>query len=347
MTFYTASYVWLLFSLFLIIFSEGRSSISWQRIVLFIGFAPSVLLAVLRGDVGTDTGNYLQMATSLLDESNSVRDDFDVEIGFFLLLKYLVFLIKEPRFVVNLISLSIACYLFFLYSKNIESMIVFSLLIFPVFFFDMSMNGLRYGLAFLFAKHASDKLNSNKWLGALALIFFSLIFQLSGILIFILLQVKKLHLRSLFVLILLLIFLFFIFEDRLLYKYYSYKVLESPGGLSGLVPLSVFLICYLGFYFVDREEARKSAFLFISQILAFFLARVSYAGLRFQLLILFVFFCCISGVKFEKWKNKKLAVGLFLIIGLMGFLGKLRNFSDDVGIPPSPFLPYHFFWEIE
>ena len=112
------------------------------------------------------------------------------------------------------------------------------------------------------------------------------------------------------------------------------------------MPLLVFFACYLIFIVIDKEESKNLYFLLVLQICSFFLARISYAGLRFQLLILFVLFCYISMVKFKFWKNRNLAIILFLLVGLIGFVGKLRNFNDGIDMSPTPFLPYHFFWEM-
>ena len=169
MFFYIAPYVFLVLSTFLIFFFDKKSDIFWKKIVFLIGFIPAVFVVVFRGDVGTDTGNYFQMAANILEEGSAVHNDFDIEIGFFWLLKWLAFLFGEPRVIVNVIGFLIAWYSFFLYSKNVESMAVFALLLFPVFFFDMSMNGLRYGLAFLLAKHASDEIDLGRKASSLAL----------------------------------------------------------------------------------------------------------------------------------------------------------------------------------
>ena len=346
MFFYAAPYAFLILSIFLIFYLDEESDIYWKKIVFFAGVIPAIFIAIFRGDVGTDTGNYFQMAFNLLEDGGASNDNFDIEVGFFWLLKCLSFLFEEPRFIVNFVGFLIAWYSCYLFSKNIESMAVFALLLFPVFFFDMTMNGLRYGLAFLLAKHASDEINSGKKVSPLVLICLSVGFQLSGLLVFVLLQTKRLRVVNLLFFIPILIFLFFIFEDRLLYKYSSYVVLDSPDGLSGLVPLLVFFACYLVFIVIDKEESKNLYFLLVLQICSFFLARISYAGLRFQLLILFVLFCYISMVKFKFWKNRNLAIILFLLVGLIGFVGKLRNFNDGIGMSPTPFLPYHFFWEM-
>jgi len=81
--------------------------------------------------------------------------------------------------------------------------------------------------------------------------------------------------------------------------------------------------------------------------LAWWLTSVSYAGLRMQLLVLFVCFCSISTIQLKEYRYKRNVILFLFIIGLFGFIGKLNNFNDEMKDSGSPFLPYHFYWEAE
>jgi hypothetical protein len=344
---YVSSYFVLLSFSFLYFYGvKKESNIAVMKTFFFVGLIPSMLFIVLRGNVGTDTGNYLQMVQDISFNPEGSHKDFDVEIGFYILLKGLLLLFSEPHFIVNSISFFIALYCFHLFSKNGEGFLIFSLLIFPVFFFDMTMNGIRYGLAFLLAKHASDEYYSGNKFKSLFLLFACIGFQLSGILVFVLFRVNKFKFLNLIYAILFAIIFYLIFQERLSYKIIAYAEFVSPSIASGSLPLLLFLACYLNLLLIDGGFGRRFMPLLALEAVSFLLAKFSYAGLRFQLLILFVFFCFISGIEFEKYGRKKmLVVSLFCMIGFIGFVGTLKHYIDDIGVPPSPFLPYHFFWE--
>jgi hypothetical protein len=327
--------------------ADGYSSPPSRRAVFLLGMLPAIFFVVLRGNVGTDTGNYLDMAGELAINLNSSHEDFDVEIGFFLLLKGLVAVVGEPHIVINTISLAIVIYAFRLFSGSMERIVVFSLLVFPVFFFDMSMNGLRYALAFLVAKDASDRWDNGRPVVSIMLVTLCVSLQISGLLVFLLLRSSAFKARNL-VLVLPFIALFgFAFADRLAYKFAAYQMLESPGSASGLLPLLIFFGAYIAVCMGDKLLVHKFAFLAVLEALSFILARFTYAGLRFQLLILFVFFCSISSITFTNYAGRKnIVVGCMLMVGFVGFLGSIKHYVDDMGALPTPFLPYTFFWEV-
>lgn len=344
---YILSYFFLLLCLSIASLSPiGKYSPSSMRLLSFIGLIPAILLVGLRGDVGTDTATYLLMASDLMDGEVNNPENLNIEFGFLWLLRFLIFLSGEPRFSINVLSLIIAFYSFFIFSKNRESIVIFSLLVFPVLFFDMSMNGLRYGLSFLLAKHASDVWLSNKKAKSLVLLIGCIGLQLSGILVFFLLRLHRLRFLNLIYVLPFAIVFYGVFQGRLTDKFIVYAQLESPSLLSGLLPLAIFFACYLCLLLVDFRFAKRFMPLLILELLSFFLAKFTYAGLRVQLLILFVFFCLISEIDLKAYGQRKLLiVFIFFFIGFIGFIGTLRHYIADADVPPSPFLPYHFFWE--
>lgn len=344
MLYYLFPYIFLALSqLVFYMLPPAYKNLTNAKLLLFIGLLPTFFIICFRGNVGTDTWNYLGMAEVLIQGDNG--SELDVELGFLGLLKGLTSLTDSPRFVVNFISLLILVYAYALFSKSVRTILIFSVLIYPVFFFDMSMNGLRYGLAFLLAKHASDCLSSNRGRVAMVLLILAISMQMSSILVFILLQANKIKISHIkYLLPVTLIFIVF-FQERLLYKYSAYQTLESAGPLSGLLPLLLFVTTYCVLTLLSKAFSKKLFLLLIIEAASFSLASVTYAGLRFQLLTLFVLFCFVSDIRFDKYTYKKAVITLLCIVGFVGFLGKMRNFSDGADLPPSPFLPYHFYWE--
>ena len=317
-----------------------------RKIFFIAGIFVTFLVVILRGDVGTDTATYLDMAQRIEANSSVSATELDVEMGFYWMLKALIFLTSDPRIVINSISGIIVFYAYYIFSKSDERFLVFVFLIFPIFLFDMSMNGLRYGLAFLLAKHASDKLKENIGISAF-LLTLSILFQISGILVFSLLVVKRINFKSIFILVILSFLLFFLFQERLEYKLTSYMQLQSPSVLSGLFPLIIFGLTFFAALITGGIISKNIVLLLVLEIVMFALAKLTYAGLRFQLLILFVFFCRISDLSFSKFQEKKITnIFIFLLIGLIGCFGTYKHYIDDYGMGPSPFIPYEFYWDI-
>ena len=346
---YVGSYALLLYFLILYfcIFRD-ESNAPMRRSFLLAGLAFSIVFVVFRGDVGTDTANYLAMAQKIDVDSGVELVDLDVEVGFYWLLKGLVFLFSDPRIAINSISFFIAIYSLHLFSRSDEEFLVFALLLFPVFFFDMTMNGLRYGLAFLLAKHASDEYRLGNKSKSIIYLAGSVGFQLSGVLVFFLLWMDKFKISTFILSLLFAIVFYLIFQERLDSKFAAYAQLQSPGVLSGTLPLLLFVACLLNLYLMSPEIGRKFIPLLIFEVLAFVVAKFTYAGLRLQLLVLFVFFCSISSIDQRAWTKKKMvAIPLFFLIGLLGFMGSLKHYVEDISTPPSPFLPYHFFWNVQ
>jgi EpsG family len=345
---YVSSYLVLLsFCSFYLFLETKKSDTVLIKVLFFVGLIPSIIFVIFRGNVGTDTGTYLQMVQDIGLNPTAERNDFDIEIGFYLLLKAFSSLFHHPRVVINLVTAIIATYCINIFSRSKEQFLVFSFLVFPLFFFDMTMNGLRYALSFLLAKHASDEYANNNKFKSLVLFVACISFQLSGLLVFLLLRIRNFKFSTIaFALPLAMIF-YSIFDERLAYKFIAYTQLESPDFLSGVLPLGVFLACYFNMMLIDRKFVKKFIPLLILEVASFILAKFTYAGLRFQLLILFVFFCLISEVNLNEYKRKVVVLFLFFLIGLIGFAGTLKHYVDDANMPPSPFLPYRFFWEEE
>ena len=342
---YIFSYICVLIYAFNNIVLNGSKTIAINKMVAKLLFLPAIAIVMFKANVGTDTENYRYFAETILLDPLILAQDLNIEYGFYWLLKVIVNVTDSPRFTINIISACIALYSIFLFSNNRNSLIIFSLLIFPVFFFDMTMNGLRYGLAFLFAKQAFDYFESKRKFLSLTFIALCASMQITGVLVYLLLIIKNLNFKVFINLTLISIIVGYLFWNPIVKKFISYSEMYSPNIYSGLAPLSIFTACYSVLLRYRNKVDLNIHFMFLLEILSFVMAKYSYAGLRFQLLILFSLFCLMSTYKLDSYKNKKTVLILFLIIGLIGFVAKLKNFADDYGNPPSPFMPYTFLWE--
>ncbi|MBM5573550.1 hypothetical protein GKO28_03365 [Deefgea sp. CFH1-16] len=155
---------------------------------------PAFFIIVLRGNVGTDTAVYLQMVLDILSGM-----EVDTEYGFVLVVKFFDFLGFNSHFIVNFISGFVVIYSVFIFSSSREKFCVFVMLIFPYFLYDMSMNGIRYGVSFLLAFHAAIAYKNKDIVFTCFLIVLSIAMQMSGILVFVLLLLPSFRKRDVFI----------------------------------------------------------------------------------------------------------------------------------------------------
>jgi hypothetical protein len=309
----------------------------------FYFLAPAVVFIALRGLVGTDTATYVGYSKDILinQEFNYSAFELDIEPGFYIVIWLASIFLQDPQAAVNFISLIVAVYVAYVFSKTKQEQLVFLMLIFPMFFFDMTMNGVRYGLSFALGYHAVKFYETKNHIIFLLLVIFSTFIQMSGIIVALILISRKAKIRQLIPFFVVAVLFVGIFEDRILYKFASYEVLVSPGELSGLFPLLIFVFLWIFSLCAQRGVGFYSFAMVLMQVAAFILARYSYAGLRFQLLLLFAYFCFTARYIKINTASRYLAI---LFIGLICFMGKYKHFIDDEGNPPSPFMPYHFIW---
>ncbi|MFT0545089.1 EpsG family protein [Allopusillimonas ginsengisoli] len=310
---------------------------------------PAILLAIFRGDVGTDTANYISIFDAWSHNVEPVAGSANVEIGFFLLSQFFLWLGLSSRWVLGVCSFLVCILLITAFSRSREDAIVFLCLVFPIFFYDMSMNGLRYGLAFCLAKMALDQLDARRKGAFLILLLIALSIHISAIGLVLLLQSKKIVSRGFYFVagagsLLILVFLIW---DRLMNKVDAYGALQSPGELSGLAPLLIFcMVCALSLVTNFREKYYL-LFLFVMELGCFILARYSYAGLRLQLLVLFALFCYLPTIRFLSSRNKEIFIFGIILVGALGFLSMYKNMLASAGTGDSPFIPYHYVWDVK
>jgi hypothetical protein len=318
-------------------------------LVLFAFLLPAILVVVLRGNIGTDTLQYLRHFESLAVEGyiDSYEPGFNYFTAFINLFGF------NDHFDVAIVGFLTIFLLVKSFSNSRESVFLFIFILFPIFFYELSMNTLRAGLAFALSAIAVDSLDRKKNLKFVVFALLSIFTQYSSFLIilfFLVFKLEKKYLIGLLVLVaIILTFGLSFFADNLSYLYNkqdAYKDIISPSGISGLAPLILFLLIFTSFvvYTFDTRSNALLILLLVFEVLSFLLAKISYAGLRFQLLFLFALILLIKQEQ-ELITNKRPFFKIMLILGLIGFVLTMRNITAINDDFEASFVPYQFFWE--
>lgn len=337
MIYYTLPYILILFASLLSLKIKGKG----YKYLFFIFFIPAVIIVTMRGLVGTDTYGYL----SFFEQSKwDIKENyFNLETGFVVYLRVVNYLGLQPQKALNLFSLIICLLIFINFSKSKSAFVIFSSLIFPVFFYDMTMNGIRYGMAFVLAvpfiiEPIKDivKINKNKIFMVLSILNHNSVLTFIFFKIFINMDFKRFILGLLTGGI-----VFYFLQDYLLFKFDGYSDFESPGASSGIQPLVLMFLLVVVNTMFFKLNIKRNVYLCILQICFYGIAQFSYAGLRFQFAILFFMMVLMIGDK--NCKSYNVYIASVYIIGFLGFLLRLRNMLDTYGQGYSPFLPYFFY----
>ena len=315
-------------------------------LLLLIAILPALLLVLLRGNVGIDLPLYLSFFS---DMQNGITSPFRFEPVFELLSKLLVRISKNPRMAIYLIGAITTLFLIRSFSRSKSDIMIFAFLVFPFFYFDMTMNGLRYGLSFSIATIAIDYLNMKKYKKFVIYALISVSIQYSSVLIFAPFALSFLTKKQLLYLLFVVVFIMFRFIDFGYFKNKldAYKVLQVPSALSGVSTLIVsFSLMFIVALYNNHILKRRLFYLLaILTLLAYGFTFITYAGLRVQATVLFTIMLLLKS-RFNFFSKKKEATILIFLLGLIGFILKLRNFSTVVENVDSPFIPYHFIWEV-
>ena len=333
MLYYIVPYIILIISSLLSIKVRG----SGFKLLFFVGLIPAIFICSFRGLVGQDTGLYLYWISLPSDESS-------LEIGF-KIYAYIVQLFEiNYQYAINFIGFTISIILFFFLSKSKHHFLIFVFLIFPIFYYDMTMNGIRYGLAFslsipfiLESQSNFLKITTSKFFYFLAL----LNHNSSSLFLTLKLSLNLKFKYFVFLLISSAAIFYFLYE-YILKKFNDYSNEALPGAFSGIQPLVLsILVVLINNYFFTKNITRNLYILSI-QLLCFLITQFSWAGIRFQFLVLFFLLILIINDKY--CKNYSTYMLLLFFVGLIGFLFKIRNMLNYYGEPPTPFLPYLFIW---
>lgn len=336
--------------------------IRYKNLIFLLGLLPLFLLVAFRGSVGTDTAAYLNIVSVIQASGTFVG----IEQGFIYLVKAFLCLSGNPMAVLVLLALVTTTVLLLASKTDDRALFVFIVCIAPLFYLDMTMNGLRYGLSFAFAMLTISKFYQHHLLVSVALSVVAVLFHVSGLLLFLIAAlladnkyefVRWLKLVGVTLLVVLVQYYWAdVIQSLLGYnifgqldadaKYMAYKNFSSPSWYSGL---STLIISWLLLYILhggnnDKAllEAHQFYILVLLTIMTFILAKFSYAGLRLQFVVLFAmlsmmqFKPALAGIM-DKARRKGI-----LAIGYLGLLVFVKNLISTQGQGLSPFAPWRF-----
>ena len=314
------------------------------KTILFFGLLPALAVAVLSGDTGTDKASYY---TWISNTFNGNMEKVVYEPGFKFLTYALSMIYSSEYFIIPVVSLITSLFLWLAFSGNKWQLIVFTFLLFPYFYFDMTMNGLRYGLSFAISAYAARLILEKKFKSFIIVGLVGVSMQYSSIIIIILLYLSQVNFKKIHLILLVVVgyavfnILDFGYFDN---KVDAYKDLTKPSGLSGVTPLILFTLIFGLNWFLNKKISKILFIIFALQMASFVLSLSSYSGLRFQ--SLFIFTLLIFIAFFQELKTfKKRYLIFFMVIGFISFSLKIRNFMSEEKEVTTPFLPYEFYWE--
>lgn len=314
------------------------------KLILFLGLLPAAAVAILSGDTGTDKANYYEWIANTF---NGNIEKVVYEPGFKILTYALAMIYPSEYFIIPVVSLITTVFLWLAFSGNKWQLIVFTFLLFPFFYFDMTMNGLRYGLSFAISAYAARLILENKVKSFIIVGLVGVSMQYSSIIIIILIYLSQVNFKKIHLILLVVVgYVIFSILDLGYFdnKVDVYKDLTKPSGLSGVTPLLLFTLIFGLNWFLNKKISKILFIIFGLQIASFVLSLTSYSGLRFQSLFIFTLLIFISFFQELKTFKKRYLI-FFIIIGLMSFSLKIRNFMNEEKEVTTPFLPYEFYWE--
>ena len=333
---------------FLIISSIFILRLRVKKFYFFFGLAllPAFLLVVLRGNVGIDIELYLNHF-SFINQNN--KSPYQFEPGFLILSKIISYFTTDERLSINIISSITTLLLVLTFSRKKYEILIFSFLVFPFFYYDMTMNGIRYGLSFSLAAISIEHLLKGSYSKSFVWGLIAVSMQYSSIIIFVPFLLSYLNKKQLLYLITVMAV---IGGSLFSYEYFVskltlYSLLYSPSFFSGLSSLLVSFFLLLTIASNEKKVLKSKVFYYLLTmvIFAYFFTFLSYAGLRIQSTILFVIMIYLKEM-FEKFEKKKEVLSIIFFIGLFGLALRLRNFNTINEEVTSPFIPYHFLWQI-
>jgi len=342
---YLLGWLFLYIAVIISIRFESRDKRVFTTVALL--FIASV--AVLRGEVGTDTAGYESMLLGLSETAKWSG----LEPGFVVLGSTLTTVFGSS--VIGVRAVSAVFFLlifFFLIRSNEDEHYLLITYIAPAFIYSYSMNALRLGIASAILLLATQEARKHGFKSAFTVACFAMLFHYSiflSIFFLILSQLKLDNLTNILpilVLVILMAAIFYFNIDYFQMKALSYQKKMPPSSLSGLskvLVIFVFLTTVSTSKLPMVEKTRLVALGAGFTLCFWYLSRISYAGLRLLDLVSFAFPLAILctyqriGIKFDY--AMKFGLGL---AGLVAAAAVYRNFLLEAGLGKSPFIPYHF-----
>lgn len=313
---------------------------------LFFACLPAILIAVLSGDSGTDKESYYAWIGNTF---NGNIEKVVYEPGFKYFTLFLSYIEPNVYFIIPVISFLTSYLLIVSFSANKWQLLVFTFFVFPYFYFDMTMNGLRYGLSFALATFAAAQLSKEKKNTFLFFVFalLAISMQYSSFIIVALIYFSQVKLKK--VHLIFLVVVGYAVANILDFKYFDNKMdvyndISRPSGISGLSPLILFLTVFIFNWYIQKKLSVIYFIILMLEILSFFLSLKSYSGLRFQTLMMFTLMIFIAHFQTPPVFKKRL-LSIFFLIACLSLSLKMRNFMNEEKFVETPFIPYEFFWE--
>lgn len=319
------------------------------RIAAIIAFIPMFILIIGRGLVGTDSAIYVQ-EFDVIYYRGFLASDF--EPGFALLVQLL-----GPMFASSfdlLIFLGgVTAVIMLVAGLRIErSPILFMTIILPFYMIDMSINGLRFGLAFAIVALGAAALARGKFNFFVICGVAAASIQVSSVVLTIgLWALLEARIRTFLGIAVGSLLTVQFFGERFEEKASANNDILGIGGLSGIAPLIATMIIVIAIRFSQQpiSRSRFPIYAILSmQVLSFIAARYYYAGLRLQGVFFFLLYLFVStsvrrsllDISKERLLNASLVVTL-----MISSASRLKNFNDD-NTGPSPFNPYFISGEL-
>lgn len=326
----------------------AKSGARNQRIWFFLASVPMIGLVFLRRDmIGVDIPMY-ELSIDAIRVSGTYTYTFEPLFEY--AIRFLSLRISDSSVVLAVFS-ALTTLLLYWGSYRIERKpFLLAFCIVPYFYLDMTMNGIRYGLAFsMVVCGAQFLIKGRRYLYFFLAVAASLIQLSSVILAIMLLMLIEKRWRMMFVAIVWVTIIYYFSADYLQLKFDANKSLEAQSITSGLAPLLLSMLTLAAFWFnrnFKKVAAVQILILGAFSIGGYVLTQFTYAGLRIQLLNLFLIFVfCACIVNIHNIKINKKTVLVILLIGLVGAIFRLKNFYSEAGQGDAPFAPYYFIWE--
>jgi hypothetical protein len=316
--------------------------------IAFIVLGFCTILASARGDVGTDTFAY-EALVGVYTQSTSW---IGIEPGFIAYVRFAELTIENDVIVTRGLSL-IFCALLLVFCWRASRDELFVLLIYfaPNYFFQMSMNGLRIGIATVALLCAVQLFRRGRNRHAIIYAVLGVAFHVSIIFAIVLMTltlVKVSRAKSLFIPItaaMLVLGLVISVQGYVSDKVDDYTIIASPGIFSGASPIGRILVIILAAASLPIERAEKKwifATIVIATIVSYVMSTQSYAGLRLlEMIASVVPFLILMKVVPSAHLNHRFCLGL-AFAGILGGLNTLRVFFASPNFGGAPFVPYHF-----
>lgn len=336
MIYYITPYFISLITLFFHRFNQ-----KYYRLIFLIFLTPSFFIAIFRGLTGIDTPTYLRIIENL--SIDDFQEKYSTEPGFYLLSYSINYFTKNNVITLSIITALFCSIFYFAFSKNKRSIFICCSLIFPYFFFDMSMNGIRYGFSFCLAVIALNN-RENKYF--IPFVISSLLFHSSSIFIFLFLEFSKKIKGNFLKIALFSIFALSFFALNIDYlsekfgQYLNYSTPNESSGISSVITTLLISFIYLTFI---RNNNLLVILLLVTTAFGYIVSQYSYAGLRILNIINFIAMISIIYNTDENTKYSFLLNTSLISTGLICFSFKMRNFLNP-GDSEAPFIPYLFMW---